>query len=160
MARRLENRQTVPASEIGHGMSVTHINAKGRRSKQPSFVSFRKDVFLHSAVYKSLSYRAKALLIDLTMQFNGKNNGDLLMTWTYMHDQGWGSTDALYAAKKELLEKGLLEVTRHGGLGFPSLYAVTWWSIDDCNGKLDVRPTKVPRSWWRDWQPPDKDNSK
>ena len=140
-------------------MSVTNINTKKRRSKQPSFVSFRKDVFLHSAAYKSLSCRAKALLVDLTMQFNGKNNGDLVMTWAYMHDQGWRSTDPLYAAKKELLEKGLLEVTRQGGLGFPSLYAVTWWSIDGCNSKLDVGETKTPRNWWKFGRPPNADDS-
>ena len=141
-------------------MSVTRINAKGGRSKQPSFVMFRKDVFLHSAAYKALSYRAKALLIDLTMQFNGKNNGDLVMTWTYMNSRGWTSKAALYAAKEELLEKGLIELTRQGWLGRCGLYAVTWWPIDECKRKLDVVETTIPRNWWQAGRPPNGDNSK
>ena len=127
--------------------------------KQPPFVSFRRDVFLHSAAYKSLSGRAKALLVDLTMQFNGRNNGDLTTTWKYMHEQGWRSRGTLNLAKQDLLDKGMIELTRQGGLGMCSLYAVTWWPIDECNGKLDLRETTTPRNWWRNGRPPGGDNS-
>ena len=121
---------------------------------------FRKDVFLHSAAYKSLSGRAKALLTDLTMQFNGRNNGDLTTGFKYMHEQGWRSRDTIEGAKRELLDKGLIEQTRQGGLGFASLYAVTWLSIDECKGKLDIGETTTPRGWWKLGRPPDGDNSK
>ncbi len=128
--------------------------------KQPSFVSFRKDVFLHSPAYKSLSGRAKALLVDLTMQFNGWNNGEFTTAFKYMHERGWRSRDTLGRARGELLDKGFIELTRQGGLGFASLYAVTWWPIHGRNGQLDVGETKTPRNWWRDGRPPDGDNSK
>ena len=158
MARRLGKRQTVPASEIGHRMSVTRINAKGRRSTPP-FVQFRRDVFLHSEVSCKLSIRAKALILDLTMQYTGRNNGDLIITWKYMKSRNWRSRGTLDSAKQELLDKGMIELTRQGGLGFASLYAVTWWPINECKGKLDVRETTTPRNWWKFGRPPNGDNS-
>lgn len=132
---------------------------KGRRSNAP-FVMFRCDVWRESDVCKSLSFPAIRLLVNLTMQFNGSNNGNLSMGWKYMKRNGWRSPDTLNRAKRELVDKGLIELTRQGGLGRCSLFAVTWWAIDDCNGKPDVGATKAPRNWWKDGKPPDKDDEK
>ena len=131
--------------------------AKGRRSSAP-FVMFRFDVWRDSDVYKSLSFPATRLLVDLAMQFNGGNNGYLSMGWKAMKKKGWRSKDTLNRAKGELLDKGLIELTRQGGLGRCNLFAVTWLAIDDCNGKLDVSATNAPRNWWRHGEPPDRDN--
>lgn len=91
---------------------------------------------------KQLSAKALKLLIDLGAQFNGRNNGDLCATLSMMRLRGWNSNDTLTKAKKELLERNLILETKQGGLGIgPSLYAVTWQPIHECNGKLEVAST-------------------
>ena len=48
-----------------------------------------------------------------------------------------------------LLETGMIELTRQGGLHCASLYAVTWLPIDECGGKLDVNATAVASGLWK-----------
>lgn len=104
-----------------------------------------------SEAYRTLSAQAVKLLNDVCFQFRGANNGDLAVTWSLMQQRGWKSRDTLRKALVELLEHGLLELTRQGGRHKCSLYAVTWLPIDECDGKLDVRPTTVASGQWRKW---------
>jgi hypothetical protein len=103
-----------------------------------------------SADFRELSPYALKLLVSLACQFNGFNNGDLTAAWTVMSKQhGFKSEATLDRCKKELLAANLIYLTRQGGLGRCSLYALTWMPIDDCNGKLDSQPTEMPirREW-------------
>jgi hypothetical protein len=104
---------------------------------------------LASSNFCGLSTKAKALLLDIGARFNGFNNGDLAAPYSWMKARGWKSKDTLHRALKELLEAGMIELTRQGGLHGPSLYAFTWMPIDDCKGKLDSSPTRVPSGKWR-----------
>jgi hypothetical protein len=65
-----------------------------------------------------------------------------------MKKRNWNSRDQLNKAKKELLNKHWIIETRQGGLNMgPTLYAITWQPIHECNGKLDIEPTlRAPRS--------------
>jgi len=92
---------------------------------------------------------AAHLLDNLTAQFNGTNNGDLSAAPKIMKLYGWNSQGSLHKALAELLAFGFIEQTRQGGKNQCSLYAVTWLPIDDCKGKLDVSPTKVPSNLWK-----------
>ena len=64
-------------------------------------------------------------------------------------EDGEGQTKlSLQKAKNELIEKDVIRVTRQGGRNKCSLYAVTWFQIDECNGKLDVASsTTAPINW-------------
>jgi hypothetical protein len=104
---------------------------------------------LDSDNYKALSFKARALLLDLGAQFRGANNGDLAAAWSVMRRRGWKSKDTLQRALKELLAAGMIEQTRWGGLHCCSLYAFTWLPIDECGGKLDVAGTKIASQAWR-----------
>lgn len=104
---------------------------------------------LDSPAYCGLSFKARALLFDMGAQFRGNNNGDLAAPWSWMKPRGWKSKDTLRRALDELLAAGMVQLTRQGGLHCPSLYAVTWLSIDECGGKLDVKPNPVPSGLWR-----------
>lgn len=106
-------------------------------------------VVLQSDNYRGLSFKARALLLDLGSQFNGHNNGDLCATWSMMRKLGWRSKDTLQRAISELIAAGMIELTRQGGMQFPSLYAYSWLPIESCGGKLDVNPTSVPSNLWR-----------
>ncbi|MFT3792091.1 MAG: hypothetical protein QM741_13675 [Rudaea sp.] len=99
--------------------------------------------------YRGLSAHAVKLLCDLGSQYRGNNNGDLATAWRIMRSLGWRSRDTLFRAQRELLESGLIEPTRQGGLHKCSLFALTWLPIDECDGKLDVRATRVASGTWK-----------
>ena len=104
---------------------------------------------LDSPNFRMLSAQAVKLLCDLGGQYRGTNNGDLSATWNLMHAHGWKSRDTLGHALAELLHFGLIERTRQGGLHRCNLYALTWHPIDECKGRLDCAPTRVPSGKWR-----------
>ncbi|KXS53950.1 MAG: hypothetical protein AWU57_1662 [Marinobacter sp. T13-3] len=123
--------------------------SRDRRAKltgkkgQAGFLSIPHPV-LESDAYKKLDAWTVKLLVDIAGQFRGANNGDLCATWSVMKEKGWRSPATLSKALKQLLENGLIQLTRQGGRNQCSLYAITWRNIDDCKGKIDVRPTKAP----------------
>lgn len=131
---------------------ANNVNGKGRRIKG-GFLAIPHDV-LRSEAYCSLSPSAVKLLVDIAGQFTGNNNGDLTACMSLMSDRGWRSTATLHRAKRELLQAGLIEQTRQGGMNMgPTLYAVTWKPIDPCETKRgrrhDATPTKTPSNLWR-----------
>lgn len=104
---------------------------------------------LESDAYKGLSAYARALLVDLALQFNGKNNGDMCATYSVMHHRGWTSAGTVHRALTELRKAGLVMQARVGGRHWASLYALTWLAIDECAGKLDIPSTRTPPGTWK-----------
>lgn len=96
-----------------------------------------------------LSHKAAHLLDDLTSQYRGKNNGDLSAAPKTMALYGWTSHGSVDDAIAELIAQGFIEQTRQGGRNQCSLYAITWQPIDECGGKLDVKPTVVASNLWK-----------
>ena len=132
---------------------MTSRNEKRRRltgrQTTKSFVRFPHELLNHRN-FSTLSPRATKFLIDIASQYNGRNNGDLCAPLKLMRKRGWNSSDQLFKAKKELVEKGLIRVSRQGGLNKCNLYALTWFSIDECDGKLDIASTiTAPNDWKR-----------
>ena len=104
---------------------------------------------LTSSDYIGLSYKSKALLVDLAYQYNGRNNGDLTAALGYMQTRGWKRSATLTDAVQELMVANLIIKTREGKFQNPhsrcALYAMTWQQIDECEGKdLEVAPTATP----------------
>ena len=128
-------------------MAHTREKFKARRNTG-WFFRFPVEV-LDSPAYCGLSFKARALLLDMGAQYRGNNNGDLAAPWSWMRRRGWKSKDTLRRALCELLEMGMIEMTRRGGLHCPNLYAVTWLGIDACGDKLDCKPNPVPSALWR-----------
>lgn len=139
-------------------LSELPMKPRGRRkhkgrSESGGFFALPHAV-MNSPNYRALSAQAVKLLNDLGGQFRGSNNGDLGSAWKVMQPRGWKSRDTLGRALAELLHFGMIEKTRQGGLNCCSLYALTWWAIDECTGKLDVLLTRVPSGLWKTPQPP------
>ena len=133
-------------------MAVDRIKAKGRRESGP-FVPLPLSVLNHPN-YIALTAKSVKLLNDLLAQIRfGKegtrNNGDLSLAWSIMSARGWKSKQTLENARRELEERGFITQTRQGGRHKCSLYAITWWAIDYCDGKLDVPETRVPSNEWK-----------
>jgi hypothetical protein len=103
---------------------------------------------LRSPALTVLSAHALKLLLDLLAQYNLRNNGDLTAAWTVMSRRGWKSRDTLFRAVTELESRGWIARTRQGGRKRCNLYAVTFFGIDECSGKLDVAATSTPLGTW------------
>ena len=101
--------------------------------------------------FQSLSPRATKLLIDIAAQYRGSNNGDLCAPMSLMRERGWRSSDQLFKARKELLDRGLIVTSRQGGLNKCSLFALTWLPIDECQRKLDISSSITPSHLWEKW---------
>lgn len=120
------------------------ITGKGRL---PPFIGIPKRA-IHSQAFAELPAHTTKLLLDLAQQYNGANNGDLSAAWSDMRKRGWHSPGTLHKAKQHALETGFAIVTRQGGRNTCSLYALTWWPIDECKGKHDEKPTHAPLFLW------------
>lgn len=105
---------------------------------------------LNSRAYIECSAHAKMLLFDLVAQYRGHNNGDLCAAYSLMKLRGWKSTHTLQKAKNELQAAGLIVETRKGARpNKASLYAVTWYALDECGGKLDMTAQSFPRGAYK-----------
>ena len=99
--------------------------------------------------YSMLSFKAKALLLDLSSQIVYKkgdysSNGNICAALKTMKPLGWKSADTLDAAEAELLHYGFLEVTQPGNRRNPTLYAVSWEAISPVEGKPWITATAQP----------------
>src|SRR5438094_3976332 len=117
-------------------MSKKHHKGHGDKRESGPFVALPQAV-LRSDEFARLSPFAVKLMTDLLSQYRGDNNGDLCVAWTVMSQRGWRSRDSLGKGLKELLAADFIVVTRQGGRHRASLYAVTFYEIDWCGGKLD-----------------------
>lgn len=100
-----------------------------------------------------LSAHAVKLLVDLSYQFTGSNNGKLSPCWVLMEKRGWKSSSTLHKAFTELKVKGFVVVTRAGRKirGHPTFVALTWNGIDDCGVTYDegIKVSAVPLNYWQ-----------
>lgn len=104
--------------------------------------------------FHALSPYAKALLLDLLGQYRGNNNGDLACNFERMRKQGWKARNTVEKARAELEQRGWIVRTRQGWRHQCSLYALTFFAIDDCNGKLDETPTTQGLGFWKEGKNP------
>jgi len=129
-------------------MSKSYSKSKGRTGTG-RFLSIPKQV-ADSKAYAELGGWSVKLIVDIGKNYNGRNNGDLSAAFSQLQECGWKSKGTLNKAIKELIAHGFIELTRQGGKHKASLYALTWKSIDECDGKLDVKPTKVASNNWKE----------
>jgi hypothetical protein len=108
---------------------------------------------IRSQSFAGLSAHAVKLLCDLLAQYRGDNNGDLCLAWKIMNNRRWRSRDTLQKARTELLDKEWIVISRRGGRHQATLYAVTFYAIDYCAGKLDIASTGSPTGEWRKNEP-------
>lgn len=87
--------------------------------------------FINDDEYYGLSFRAKALLLDLIGRYDGENNGRLSIIFADMRDRGWSSSSTLNEAIKDLIEARKIILTRKGGSGgVCNFYALTCYPVN------------------------------
>ena len=124
---------------------------KSGSSKKP-FLNIPVEV-LKSAACQGLRPSAFRILCFIAAQYRGGNNGDFSIAHPVMAEFGMRSRRAVRAAVDDLEERGLITMTRQGGRNQCNLYAVTWFGIHYCKGKLEVRENPVPSNEWKSWEP-------
>jgi hypothetical protein len=140
-------------------MANSYSKAKGRNEKG-RFVALPHHCLNHEN-YICMSHKAKTLFVNVVLQYNGSNNGDLCIAFSVMKKQGWKSKQTLFLAMDELKHYGWIVQTRIGGMNnTPHLYAITFHPIDECKGKLDIKATKTPLGNWKNkvekWNKPER----
>jgi hypothetical protein len=125
----------------------SYAKNKGRSNKSPPFIKLDHKMLEHPNYLKLTPHGIK-LLLDLLYQYRGKNNGDLCSAYSVLKKRGWRSSGTLQRAINELLYYEFIIETRRGGRNCPNLYALSWHSIDECKGKLDVATTRSGRLDW------------
>lgn len=110
--------------------------AQSRKEKIPEKVTGGFSAFPHSvfdsASFAGASDKAKALLLALVRQLNGRNNGHLQLTTKWLKSAGYTCPENNIKSRKELIERGLIVQTKFGGLNMGAdLFAVTWLSISN-----------------------------
>ena len=126
----------------------SYAKSKGRRA-QGRFIALPLHCLEHENFIR-LSAKGTKLFVDLCSQYNGFNNGDLSVAFSIMQKRGWKSKETLFLAKEELLHYGWITCTRAGMMPrVTNLYALTFYAIDECKGKLDVASTIAPPGDWK-----------
>jgi hypothetical protein len=126
-------------------------------SKPQSFASVFHRVYL-SENHRLLTLKARVLLLDLTYQYRGGNNGTLVLCphvpdlkdgFTLIERTGL-SEPSIYRAAAELEVAGMIVCTQRGDFsGRPSRFALTWEPVDETGIPYD-QPLPVDDSlkWW------------
>lgn len=99
-----------------------------------------------SPEYSALSFRARALLIEVALQYNGRNNGRLCAAHSVVRARGFRSKDQLSKALRELLQAGWIVLTRQGGRTKASWYALTFRPIDSVP-ELEIKAGGALNLW-------------
>ena len=122
-----------------------------KKQARARYISIDFAVLEHPDFYEA-NPRCHKMLLYLLRQFNGKNNGDFTAAYSVLKKFGFKSKDTIASTLEELIARGLIVRTREAKFQNPNatcaLYAVTWFPINECGGKLDVKPTtKVVRNF-------------
>lgn len=123
-----------------------------RKKKKERFVGIPYYVVI-SEPWARLKAPEVKLLVDLLMQYSGRNNGMLSPSYTLMKERGWAKS-SLYRAYVALVYHGFIVVTREGWKqrGCPTLVAITFYGIDESK-KLEydkeIKPNPVPLAYWK-----------
>lgn len=114
-----------------------------RGSISYEFIALPK-LMLDSDEWQRLTFRGRALALDLMRQYTGKNNGRFAPGFEVMRRVGWASKDQLAKARNELLDCSFAIRTR---MGHPPRTAewigFTWWRLD-WHQSMDITPTSWP----------------
>jgi hypothetical protein len=120
------------------------VKGSARRGQLPySFAAIPRDILLLPE-YHQLRSSAIKLMLDLLLQYTGKNNGRLCSSFQVMQRSGWTSKETLSHAKAALLETSFTVLTRKGHaprtaewLGF------TWFPIN-YHPSMDIEARAFP----------------
>lgn len=99
----------------------------GHEQKKASFFKADHALFANDR-YQKLNGLQRGLLHDLCATFNGRNNGDLVLTPTFCEELKW-NYKTVKKNKQALIDCGLIRLVGHKPLNsckMMALYAIAW----------------------------------
>lgn len=154
---REASRRCNLSGDVTHQSMARSINKKGRNHKKGRFVRLPHPI-LQSEAYRSLDCVARALLTELVMLENGRNNGSLyLSTRDAAARLGLSDTRPAMRAFDDLVDRGLIMCTKDssfnvkaGGGSRARCWRLTWLAWNN-------RP---PSNEWERYQAPPKSKAR
>lgn len=124
---------------------------KRPRIKGRSIASFLQlpHFVINTPQWAALTGNEVKMLIEIASQYNGSNNGDLSYPRSKYPVRGWSGIDVAHRALTSLKEKGWILLTRQGGRQGCSLYAVTFFPMDESDKHPCHREHKPSHLWKR-----------
>lgn len=116
------------------------------RSKGAPFLMIEHRIS-DSPEFGRLSGNAVKLLLEMARQYRPGKNGDLSIPWSMLSTRGWKSKATVHGAKLELLAAGWIIETRKGGKNMCSLYALTYYAVDESEKHLEPATVTPPNLW-------------
>lgn len=89
------------------------VNKTGRNETQARFVALPHHV-LKAPAYAALSCPARAVLVEIAMAYDGKNNGNLVASVRMLAERCGTSKDTAARAIQELEDAGFIYTTSKG----------------------------------------------
>lgn len=128
------------------------MGATKKRKIKTRFVGIPYNV-VNSKEWARMKAPEVKLILDLLLQYQGSNNGNLSPCYSIMKKRGWAKS-SLYRAYSRLVHLGFIMITRQGWKvrGRPTLVAVTWYGIDEprkCQYDDGIVVHPVPLNYWR-----------
>jgi hypothetical protein len=107
---------------------------------------------LETLAVTTLSHAAFRVLVLLTAQFNGFNNGAIGITAKQATGAGIGSDKTLYQSLRELELRQLVELSYPASRvpPRPTMWSLTWLPLNDTQYS---QSTRTPSHAYRDWKP-------
>ena len=147
-----DRAQRSPEGGASYGQVLPKKNTERRRqklvgrSKGAPFLMLEHRIS-DSPEFGQLSGNAVKLLLELARQYRPGKNGDLSIPWSMLSLRGWRSKATVQAAKLELLVAGWIIETRKGGKNMCSLFALTYYPVDESPKHLEPGTTVAPHLW-------------
>lgn len=127
------------------------MKTKARRPSGQRFAMLPVDLVMHVSV-TTLDHAAFRVLVVLATEYRGKNNGAVGITRAQAKAAGVGGKNTLYRALKNLIDRGLIEITSHASRvpPRPAMYSMAWLPVDDTEHSIR---TRTPSHNYRSWTP-------
>lgn len=137
-------------------MGSKRKRSNGRSPKEP-FVRLPNRL-IDAPAFISLHPSALQVLLMLARQYSGGNNGALMATKAKFEGRGIHENSGRRGLEM-LRDRKIAAINREGYFRRPTLYALTFYEIDDCHwvsGQLLLAPTYVAQHDYLRWCPQSK----
>ena len=126
------------------------MSRRYNKSTSPKrFAMLPVQLILHISV-TTLHHGSFRILVLLTAEYRGRNNGAIGLTRDQAKAAGIGGKNTLYKGLKDLVERGLIEITHPASRvpPRPAMYALNWLPINDTEyTKKSLLATHAYRNW-------------
>ena len=125
-----------------------------KKRRRDRFAQIPREV-IYSDAFQTLTGKAPHMLLMAACQYVSKDsNGNISLPYTKYREFGFVSRNTMERSIAQLIEHGLLVVTRQGGRTsqrLPSLYALGWLPITK-DDRLDISTPCGPPGSWREFR--------